>query len=132
MIIKKNILIVTDDSDEITHIAAKIREALKGNKVVVKSALEFAGNDILPADVFFLGCQNPKPESFAYLEDLLKHINLAGRPCGIFSAGSEKTVKYLSSLVKDSEAVLHPVALVDLHSSGAQIKKWAEKVILCF
>ena len=134
MKVKKNILIITDGSGEIVHIAAKIREALSetkfcNSKVLVKSALEFKGNDILPVDVFFLGCEKPKPDSFAYLEDLMKHINLANRFCGIFSSGSEKAIKYLSSLVKDSEVSLYPATLLGLDISGAHIKKWAEKVV---
>jgi flavodoxin len=123
---KKNVLIVTDGASGTEKMAANIVETLKGNKVLVKTASEFAGNDILPADAFFLGCENPAPDSFAYITDLLKHINLAGRPCGVFSSGSEKTAGYLAGLVKDCEAALNPELLT---GSASGIENWAQNVI---
>ena len=124
---KRTVLIVTDNSEKTAKMAAEIVAALKGNKVTVRSASEFKGNDILPAEAFFLGCEKPRPESFVYLADLFKHINLAGRPCGIFSPGSEKAAKYLVGLVHDSEAALNSEPL--FAGSAAAVKKWAEKVI---
>ena len=124
---KRNVLIITDDSGETAKMAAGIAAALKGNKVSVKSASDFKGNDILPAEAFFLGCEKPEPDSFAYLADLLKHINLAGRPCGVFSPGSEKAARYLIGLLKNCEAALNPDPLSA--SSGGAVKKWAQNVI---
>jgi len=123
---KKNVLILTDGTPGTVKMAADIAGALKGNKVLAKTAAEFAGNDILPADAFFLGCENPAPESFAYITDLLKHINLAGRLCGVFSSGSKETAGYLAGLVKDCEAALSPELLT---GSAADIKNWARNVI---
>ena len=123
---KKDILIITDGAEETTKMAAGIVAALKGNKVSVKPASEFSGNDILPAEAFFLGCQKPNPDSFSYLSDLLKHINLVGRPCGVFSPGSEKAAKYLAVLVKDCEAALNPKPLTD---SDTDIESWAKSTI---
>jgi len=123
---KKTVLIVTDGAAETERIAAGIAGALKGSKVLTKTAAEFAGNDILPADAFFLGCENNAPDSFAYLTDLLKHINLAGRPCGVFSSGTKKTTGYLAGLVKDCEAALNPEHLT---GSALGVKGWAKNVI---
>ena len=122
----KTVLIVTDGSVETAKMAAGIEKALKGNNVSVKPASEFKGNDILPAEAFFLGCEKVKPDSFTYLEDVLKHINLAGRPCGVFSPGSEKAAKYLAGLVKDCEAALNPEHCT---ASAADLGKWAKKVV---
>jgi hypothetical protein len=127
---KKTVLILTDDSAETAKMAAGIAGALKGNKVSLMTASEFKGNDILPAEAFFLGCEKPEPDSFAYLADLLKHINLAGRPCGVFSpapdgSASKRALKYLASLVHDSEAALNPEPLL----SGPGTARWAQKVI---
>ena len=119
-------LIVTDGAPETEKMATDIAKTLKGSKVLAKTASEFAGNDILPVDAFFLGCENPAPESFAYISDILKHINLAGRSCGVFSPGTKKTAGYLASLVKDCEAALNPELLAGT-SSG--IKNWAQNVI---
>ena len=127
MTVKKKVLVVTDGSEKIAKMAAGIVAMLKGNKVLVKSASEFKGNDILPVDAFFLGCENSNPESFSYLTDVLKHINLAGRPCGVFSPGSEKAAKYLAGLVKDCEAALNPQPLFS--ESLRDIKKWSRAVI---
>jgi len=123
---KKTVLIVTDGSEGVADLAGKIAAALEGNKVLTKAASDFKGNDILPADAFFLGCEKPRPASFAYLTDVLKHINLAGRPCGVFSSGSEKAAKYLTGLVKDCEAALNPEPL--LAGSGG-VKNWAQGVV---
>ena len=123
---KKKVIIITDGSGETAKMAAGIKAALKGNTIVIKNASEFKGNDILPADAFFLGCEKPRPESFTYLEDLLKHINLAGRPCGIFSPGSEKAAKYLVNLVHDCEAALNAEPLM---GPGAAVASWVNKVL---
>ena len=122
---KRNVLIVTDGSGKTAAMAAGIAAAMKGNKVTVKTASEFQGNDILPAEAIFLGCEKPAPDAFAYLDDLLKHINLAGRPCGVFTPGTKKTANYLAALLKDSEADLSPEFL----SAGADVKNWTQKVI---
>ena len=124
---KKRVLIITDGSEETVKMAEGISAALQGNDVTAKTASDFKGNDILPADAFFLGCEKPNPGSFTYLEDLLKHINLAGRPCGIFSPGTEKAAKYLAGLVKDSEAALNPKFI--FAGSKVDLKKWAASVI---
>ena len=124
---KKRVVIVTDGSEETVKIASGISAALKTNELTVKAASDFQGNDLLPADAFFLGCEKPNPDSFTYLAKLLKHINLAGRPCGVFTPGPEKTAKYLAGLVKDSEAALHPESVFS--GSGTDIKKWANSVI---
>ena len=124
---KRNVLIVTDGSGETVKMASTIAVALKGNKVSIKTASEFKGNDILPAEIFFLGCEKPEPGSFAYLADVLKHINLARRPCGVFSPASQKAAKYLAGLVKDCEAALNPEPL--FAGSGDAVKKWAKDVI---
>ena len=122
------VLIVIDDTQEVAEMATGIASALKGNKVSVKNVTEFEGNDILPADVLFLGCKKPNLESFTYLSDLFKHINLAGRPCGVFSAGSNAAAKYLAALVHDSEAALKKEHLTI--NTGTGLKKWAQSVAL--
>ena len=123
----RNVLIITDGFEETVKMAGEIATALKGNTVLVKSASEFKGNDLLPADVFFLGCESPKPDSFEYLADLLAHINLAGRSCGVFSPAGVKTVNYLAGLVKDCEAALNPEPF--LSDSAINVSIWAQSVV---
>jgi hypothetical protein len=113
---KKSVLIITDGTELIEVIAKSIKKTLTGltcddstdtnNKLNIKicSAENFNGTDLLPSEIFFIGCNEPNPPSFSYLEDMLNHINLASRKCGIFS-GNKKAIKYLDSIVKDCEAV---------------------------
>ena len=123
----KNVLIITDDSKETAEMASGIVAALEGNNVSVKAVSKFKGNDILPAEVFFLGCEEANPEPFSYLKDLFKHINLAGRPCGVFSPGSQKAAEFLASMIHDSEAALNPKLL--LGSMKNEINNWSQDVI---
>jgi hypothetical protein len=127
MDVKRNVLIVTDGHEGVVKMAGGIAAALNGNDVSLKTVSEFKGNDILPAEIFFLGCEEPEPHSFTYLADLFKHINLAGRPCGVFSPSSEKAVKYLSELVSDCEAALNPKPL--FAASVTDVENWAKSVI---
>jgi len=123
----KNILIITDNSNETAEMAAGIAAALEGHNVKVKAVSEFKGNDILPADAFFLGCVEPNPEPFSYLRDLFQHINLAGRSCGVFSPGSREAAEFLAALVHDSEAAINPKLL--LASMKEEIRSWSQEVI---
>lgn len=124
---KRTVLIVTDGSEKTGEMAARIAAALKGDKVTIKGASGLKGNDLLPADAFFLGSEKADPESYAYLSDFFLHVNLAGRPCGVFSSGTEKAAKYLSGLVKDSEAALNPEPYVA--GSKKDIGRWAKNTI---
>ena len=128
---KRNVIIITDGAEKTAEMAAGIASVLSGNDVNIKAASEFQGNDLLPADVFFIGCEKPKPDSFAYLTDLLEHINLAGRPCGVFTPGEEETVKYLTGLVHDCEAALNPQPLFASSgdTGGVTVTKWAKDVV---
>jgi hypothetical protein len=124
---KKHVLIVTDGADSTVRIAEQIAAELKKHDVVIRKASDFAGTDILPADVFFLGCEQPDPPSFAYLAELLRHINLAGRFCGVFSPNSAKSVTYLTRLVRDCEASLgEPFVAKD---GAAGLKHWITGIL---
>ena len=127
--IVKQVLIVTDGTDSIQIIAKSIVSALTGYKVKICAAESFSGTDLLAAQVFFLGCEKPNPVSFAYLSQMLAHINLAGRPCGVFSTG-DKTLKYLSGLVKDSEAAMgEPLLVKEGGIKPPALKKWLKGII---
>jgi hypothetical protein len=123
------VLIVTDEADSTKKIAEAISVELDGFQTLIRPAESFAGTDLLPACVFFLGCEKPDPPSFAYITDMLKHINLAGRSCGIFSS-SGKALKYLSGLVKDCEAVVaEPFLAKDGAAGAAVLKKWIRGIV---
>jgi hypothetical protein len=108
---QKSVLIITDDAASTRELAARIAAELKGHKVCMLSASRFSGVEILPAELYFFGCEAPHPPAFAYLEEVLRHINLAGRSCGVFSPQSGEAISYLSGMVKDSELSLHPQPL---------------------
>jgi hypothetical protein len=124
---KTRALIVTDGADSTVRIAEQIAAELKEHNVVIRAAADFAGTDLLPAGVFFLGCKEPNPPSFAYLSEFLQHINLAGRRCGVFSPDSAKSVTYLAGLVRDCEAALgQPFIAKD---GAPALKQWIKSVL---
>ncbi|MDR2619347.1 MAG: hypothetical protein LBC62_10795 [Treponema sp.] len=127
MNVKKNVLIVTDGVEPTVKMAEALAAVLKGSKVTVKDAASFEGNDLLPADAFFIGCEVPKPPSFGYIEELLQHINLAGRSCGVFTPGSKQTAQYLERIIMDSGAALNPAPF--FAAGQKDLNSWAEKVI---
>ena len=95
----------------------------------VISAKDFSPTQLLPAQAFLLGCEKPEPPDFTGVKELLKHINLAGRPCGVFSS-QLSAVKYLSGLVRDSEAALgSPLVVENGAVDGRKLQKWVGGII---
>jgi hypothetical protein len=125
--VKRNVLIVTDGTESTRKIGEKIAKVLKGNRVMIKKTPDLCGTDILPADVYFFGCESPHPPSFAYLEQVLLHINLAGRPCGLFSPQSLAALQYLATLVHDSELALKADPF--LGAKSEDLAAWIQKTI---
>ena len=126
---KRRVLIVTDGSELTQKTARALSDVLDAYRVVLCQASDFEGTDLLPAWAFFLGCQGPEPPEFAYLAEMLTHINLAGRRCGVFSA-APKALDYLAALVRDSEAILgEPLLVKDTIPKSAALKKWAAGVL---
>ena len=126
--IKKRVLIVTDGTEPIEKAAKSIAGEITGCSVNILSSESFQGTDLLPADVFFIGCAAPKPASFGYLSQILSHINLAGRRCGVFS-NNKDALKYLSDMVASCEAALGKPILIDENS--ADITNNSVKEIVC-
>ena len=127
----RKIAIITDGTAPIQELAGNIA-AIIGESHDYSAALfqaeSFSGNDLLPAYVFFLGCAEANPPSFHYIEDLFKHINLAGRACGIFSSNA-RALKYLSSLVRDSEtAVGKPFMAKGGAANSEKLQKWIQSI----
>jgi len=126
---KKKALIITDGSRAIRTTALLIKQSLDGYKVKIIPAKKFAGNDLLPMDLFFIGCKKPKPKTFEYLAQLLAHINLASRKCGLFGV-NEKTLKYLTTIIADSEADYgEPLLAVPEEITQSTVNKWLNKLI---
>ena len=130
----KKILVISDSSPPIQGLAGEIsalcnNDAFPGYAVSTVEAENFTGDMLLPAHVFFIGCELPKPNSFIYIEDLFEHICLAGRPCGIFSTNA-KALKYLAGLLRSSEASLGIPFLAQnkTHGNGA-LKKWVQGIL---
>jgi len=127
--VSKKVLIVTDGSESIKKIARDISDVLSGFNVKTCSADKFEGTDLLPVDVFFLGCEQSSPSSYSYLEDMLSHINLASRKCAVFSVKGN-TLNYLCGIVKDCEADLGaPLHVVSKEINKTALKKWVNTVV---
>ena len=125
---KKTALIVVDGA-KAGEIADIINSALHDCQAKLVQAQSFAGTDLLPADVFFLGCESAEPASFAYLDQMLQHINLSGRCCGVFSS-DDNALNYLCTLVKACDAKLIEALLVkDPTADSDKIKKWAQDIL---
>ena len=119
-------VIVTDGAGSSRNMAEQIAAGLEGScRVISLTAPDLKGNDILPADVIFLGCTNPNPPAFAYLEEMFRHVNFAGRSCGIFS-DSGKAVQYLKNMVRDSELNL---ARPFTGPGGPELRKWIKGIV---
>jgi hypothetical protein len=125
---KKTALIITDGTEEIKAAAKVISGALEDFSVKTCEAEKFSGTNLLPVNLFIIGCEKPKPASFAYLQELLSHINLASRKCGIFST-KENTLKYLRGLVKDCDADLGEPLFVNGGIKKPAVKKWLKGII---
>jgi hypothetical protein len=124
---KKRVLIVTDGADPVRKLADRIEKAMPKAFVTAKAAAEFIGSDILSAEICIFGCETPRPASFAHLEEVLLHINLVGRPCGLFSPLSSGAVQYLSGIVRDSELAVWEPSLVS--PSGEDINRWVKSLV---
>lgn len=123
----KHILIVTDTDPGIQALAGKIARELHKYKVVTLECSDFAATDILPADACFLGCSEAKTRCFSELERVLKGINLAGRPCGLFSNEPGAAIEWLRGLCRDSELVVHSEALTA--GSVSNLSSWVGEVL---
>ena len=121
---EKTALIVTDGTESMRKIAGAIAAELKNYKVISVEAKDYAGTDLLPSSLCFFGAEKSEDPSFSYLFKMLQHINLVGRPCGIFS-GSTEASEYLKKMVHDSELALYP----DPFLGEGDIKEWVKKVI---
>jgi hypothetical protein len=127
--VNKKAIIITDGTESIQSIAKAISDLLNDYKVKIIPAEKFAGNDLLPANPFFIGCENPNPASFTYLEEMLSHINLASRKCGIFST-NEQTFEYLKNIINDSEADLYdPLLIINTEDINSKTGEWIGKLI---
>ena len=125
---KKKALIITDGSKPVRTIALFLKEQLDEYKVKICPAKRFTGADLLAADIFFIGSKRQKPKSFAYLEEMLSHINLASRKCSVFSI-NEKGFNYLCNILKDSEADLkEPLLIPEEKIEKSALKKWFNKI----
>ncbi len=127
----KNVLILVDGAPATRKVADRIAAGLKGLRVVLMEAADFAATDLLPADACFIGCEKPKPAGFSELERVLRGINLAGRPCGLFSPASEAAVVYLKTVIADAELQVNPDSfLADQEkTSSRELKSWVEKTL---
>lgn len=126
---KRSILIVTDGAKATQALAEQFAAALDSFTVKIAGASGFEGTDLLPADVFFLGCETVRPSSFGYLETLLQHINLAGRSCGLFSPSSREALDYLSGIVRACEARVGEPFLGSEAANPKESGDWAKSIV---
>jgi len=118
-------LIITDGANSTREIADAMALALAPPwKSVVMAAENFDVTQLLAADACFLGAESPNPPSFSQLCDVLAHINLAGKPWGVFSS-SKEAAGSVCGILRDSEAALCP----DIFLGEENVKAWIKKVL---
>jgi hypothetical protein len=124
---KTSIIIITDGDSSIDTIATSIKASLTTFEVKICKADHFTGDELLPCETFFLGCVKPSPPSFAYLEEMLSHINFASRKCGVFSA-NEGALAYLQNILKDCEINIgKPLFVTGGKLNVTAVKNWAHE-----
>jgi len=124
--VKQKALIITDGTESIQSIANAISAELADFSVKICPAEKFEGTDLLAANVFFTGCEESEPSSFAYIKEMFSHINLASRKCGVFSV-KEKPLDYLRGILKDSEANLgEPFLASNGEIKEPVLKQWVK------
>jgi hypothetical protein len=128
----RKIAIITDGIAQTQELAGNIAAIIgeyQGYSTVIIPAESFSAVEILPTTVFFVGCGEPEPLSFHYIESLFKHISLAGRSCGIFSS-STKGIKYLSMLVGESDAALgKPFLAKGGAADNDKLHQWIQSIL---
>jgi len=131
IMVSKKALIITDGTESIQSIAQEISGLMTGFNVDICSSQNFDGKSLLPVDTFFIGCENPSPQSFSFIEEMLSHINLASRKCGIFS-NNDESIKYLRDITNDCEAdVKELLLLTESELNVSFIKNWLSGVLKC-
>ena len=131
---KKKIVIITDNSAVTRGIAENIKAVFDGAQFAnwspkVIGAQEFIATEILPAHAFIIGTEKPESPDFAHVKELFQHINLAGRPCGVFSSQTS-SIKYLAGLVRDSEAALgSPLVAKNGLAGKRELQKWVKGIL---
>jgi hypothetical protein len=123
----KRILVVHDGTADLERVAEALKKHCSDASVIIRNGVDFTATDLLPADAFFFGCSSPKPASFAELERVLKGINLAGKPCGLFTLEGEKSVLYLRSIVKDADLAVN--FATHISSSVKKLGVWVSETL---
>jgi hypothetical protein len=125
-------VIIVDSAAGTLELAGNIAAIIgknQGCSASIVPAESFSAVDLLPTSVFFVGCSEPEPPSFDYIEKLFGHINLAGRSCGIFSS-NPKGIKYLSALVQDSETGLgKPFLAKGDAEDDKKLHQWVQSIL---
>ena len=130
----RKILIITDTSDQMQSLAARITAVIMNPpferySIITTEVEQFSTTELLPAQVFFLGCQNKESFSNEYLEDLFTHINLAGRSCGIFSPDA-RAIIHLEKLVADSDVTVgKPLFIKNDTVEDADLQNWVQGIM---
>ena len=134
MKVKRKIVIITDNSEQIRNLAEKISAIIMNPpfeqySVAVTDIEKFSAVDLLPAQTFFLGSQSKESFSNHYLNTLFAHINLAGRSCGIFSPDA-RAIIYLEKLVHDSDVTVgKPLFIKNDTVEDVDLLHWVQSVI---
>lgn len=116
---KTRLLVVFEDEKEGLEAIAKNIKTQVGSKALVKTrpASEVAVAEILAADVYAFGVENPSSHAWTEVKRLLSGMNLAGRKAGFFTSGSGASDK-LKAAFSSTELIVAQEDLVADKADG--------------
>ncbi|PKL08693.1 MAG: hypothetical protein CVV51_07555 [Spirochaetae bacterium HGW-Spirochaetae-7] len=116
---KTRLLVIFEDEKENLEAIAKNIKTQVGSKALVKTrpASEVAIAEILAADVYAFGVENPSSHAWAEVKRLLAGMNLAGRKAGFF-ASRAGVVDKLKAALLPAELIVAEEDLVAEQAEG--------------
>ena len=121
----KLLLVFEDERDTLDAVAKQVKKALGATAIVkARSASEVAVAEILAADAYIFGVDNPDARVWAEVKRLLHGMNLAGRKAAFYSSAKGATKGLKTAFASSELRVVEP----DLDASG-DAGAWATALI---
>lgn len=132
---KRQVLVVTEGTPSLRKLrhslCTNLSDVLDGEAdIVEKDFSDFVAVDLLRADAYFFGARQTGTLEFAEFARVIRGINLAGRPCGLFSDDSRVGVDGLSALVADAEPRINPAFFIASEAgSDLSLMNWIAETL---
>ena len=123
----KLLLVFEDERDALDAVAKQVKKALGATAIVkARPASEVAVAEILAADAYIFGVDDPDARVWAEVKRLLHGMNLAGRKAAFYSSAKGATKVLKTAFAASELRVVEP----DLDASGSgDAGAWAAALI---